>query len=81
MYKSWSMYRFDMLDRLCLTWQGWVSAAVYLPLDHNSHAHLHNTVAKLDALHAALEKSGKLCTFSLPFNSMSELSKYSTKRH
>lgn len=49
-----------MLDRLCSTWQGWVSAAVYVQLDHNSYASLHYAVAKLDSFHAQLEQSSKL---------------------
>ena len=48
-----------MLERLCLTWHGWVSAAVYL------HAHpreassqLHAAVWRLDQLHLELEQTG-----------------------
>ncbi len=45
-----------MLARLCTTWHGWVSAAVYLPLDPQSYStHLHTAVAQLDQLHADLE--------------------------
>ncbi len=50
------MCRLDMLTRLCTTWHGWVSAAVYLPLDPQSYStHVHTTVAHLDQLHADLE--------------------------
>lgn len=50
-----------MLVRLCTTWHGWVSAAVYLPLDPQSYsAHLHAAVTQLDQLHADLE-SGQPC--------------------
>ncbi len=45
-----------MLARLCTTWHGWVSAAVYLPLDPQSYStHLHTAVAQLEQLHADLE--------------------------
>ncbi|DBA65541.1 TPA: hypothetical protein ACH3X2_003151 [Trebouxia sp. C0005] len=51
-----SFDRLDMLVRLCTTWHGWVSAAVYLPLDPQSYgAHLHAAVTQLDQLHADLE--------------------------
>ena len=50
------MCRLDMLGRLCTTWHGWVSAAVYLPLDPQSYStHVHTAVARLDRLHADLE--------------------------
>ena len=50
------MCRLDMLGRLCTTWHGWVSAAVYLPLDPQSYStHVHAAVARLDQLHADLE--------------------------
>ncbi len=50
------MCRRDMLARLCTTWHGWVSAAVYLPLDPQSYStHLHTAVAQLEQLHADLE--------------------------
>ncbi|DBB15299.1 hypothetical protein WJX82_003966 [Trebouxia sp. C0006] len=51
-----SFDRLDMLGRLCTTWHGWVSAAVYLPLDPQSYStHVHAAVARLDQLHADLE--------------------------
>lgn len=48
-----------MLERLCLTWKGWVSAAVYLPLESPDYAQLQTTVVLLDAFHTMLEQSGK----------------------
>ena len=45
-----------MLARLCTTWHGWVSAAVYLPLDPQGYStHVHAAVSQLDQLHADLD--------------------------
>lgn len=52
--------RLDMLERLCITWHGWVSAAVYLPVSTARSAPLlHLSVAKLDRLHASVQIAGK----------------------
>ena len=49
-----------MLERLCITWHGWVSAAVYLPIPTAGSAPLlHLSVAKLDRLHASVQIAGK----------------------
>ena len=56
---SYMLHRLDMLERLCLTWHGWVSAAVYLQA-HPSEAasQLHSAVWRLDQLHLELEHNG-----------------------
>ena len=53
-----------MLDRLCTTWHGWVSAAVYFPsYTYGSTALLHLAVAKLDRLHSSLDQAGKVAAW------------------
>ena len=57
--------RLGMLERLCTTWHGWVSAAVYLPASPSGYTtHLHVAVAQLDQLHADFEQ-GSACCLSL----------------
>ena len=52
--------RLSMLERLCITWHGWVSAAVYLPVPTARSAPLlHLSVAKLDRLYASVQIAGK----------------------
>lgn len=59
--------RLDMLERLCTTWHGWVSAAVYLPLDPYGYTtDLHVALAKLDNLHFDLEENSMCCTDLVP---------------
>lgn len=49
-----------MLERLCTTWHGWVSAAVYLPAyAAGSATLLHLSVATLDRLHSSVQIAGK----------------------
>lgn len=54
------LFRLDMLERLCVTWHGWVSAAVYLPLPTARSAQLLNqTVVKLSGFHASIQLTGE----------------------
>lgn len=49
-----------MLERLCITWHGWVSAAVYLPIaTAHSASLLQLSITKLDRLHASTQIAGK----------------------
>ena len=49
-----------MLERLCITWHGQVSAAVYLPIPTaHSAPLLQLSISKLDRLHASTQIAGK----------------------